>query len=82
MSTAISTVRGNKNSLTVSKSGFLGSAQASGTVFNPQVTAAETYDMSPLTRKIVYLTLLAGVFFLGSVAAYVWYGVYQWQNIP
>ena len=78
MSTATSTIRGNKNSLT----GFLGSAQASGTVSNPQVTAAETYDRSPITRKIVYLTLLAGVFFLGSVAAHVWYGFYQWQNIP
>jgi hypothetical protein len=48
---------------------------------NPQVTDAETYDMSPRTRKVVYLSLLAGVLFLGSVAAYVWYGFYQWRII-
>jgi hypothetical protein len=80
MSTSTSTVRGNE--LPVNESGFLGRVQASGTVSHPQVTAAETYGMRPLTRKIVYLSLLVGVLFLGSVAAYVWCGSYQWQNIP
>jgi hypothetical protein len=80
MSTATNTARGNE--LSVSESGFLGRTQASGTVAHPQLTTAETYDMSPVTRKIVYLSLLAGVLFLGAVAAYVWYGFYQWQNIP
>ena len=79
MSTTTSTVHGNE--LSGNESGFLGRVQASGTVPQPQVTAAEAYDMSPRTRKIVYLSLLAGVLFLGSVAAYVWYGFYQWQNI-
>jgi hypothetical protein len=80
MSTSMNAVRGDE--LPINESGFLGRVQASGTVSHPQVTAAETYDMSPLTRKIVYLSLLAVVLFLGSVAAYVWYGFYQWQNIP
>ncbi|MGA7795492.1 MAG: hypothetical protein WCA19_20855 [Candidatus Acidiferrales bacterium] len=79
MSTPTSTIRGNE--LSANESSFLGRVQPSGTVSHPQVTAAESYDMSPRTRKIVYLTLLAGVLFLGSVAAYVWYGFYQWQNI-
>jgi hypothetical protein len=80
MSTSTSTVR--ETELSVNESGFLGRVQGSGTVSHPQVTAAEAYDMSPLTWKIVYLSLLAGVLFLASVAAYVWYGFYQWQNIP
>jgi hypothetical protein len=76
MSTSTSTVR--RAELSVNESSFLGGVQASGAVSHHQVTAAETYDMSPLTRKIVYLSLLAGVLFLGSVAAYVWYGFYPW----
>lgn len=79
MSTSTSTVRGNE--LQANEVGFPGRVRASDTVSHPQVTAAETCDMSPRTRKIVYLSLLAGVLFLGSVAAYVWYGFYQWQNI-
>jgi hypothetical protein len=67
MSTTTSTIHGN---------------QASSNVSGPQLTAADTSDMSPRARKIVYLILLAGVLFLGSVAAYVWYGFYQWKSIP
>lgn len=48
----------------------------------PQLTTAESYDMTPRTRKIVYLFLLAGLLFLGSVGAYVWYGFYLWTKIP
>jgi len=77
MSTATSTVRGNES--TLNENGFLGNIRA---VSNVLLTATETDDMSPRTRRIVYLSLLAGVLFLGSVAAYVWYGFYQWQNIP
>jgi hypothetical protein len=80
MSTSTSTVR--RSDLSVGESGFLGRAQTSGTASRPEITAAENYDMSPRARKIVYLSLLAGVLFLGSVAAYVWYGFYLWQNIP
>ncbi len=80
MSTSISTIRGIKSS--VNESGLLGRVPSAEPAFHPQVTVAETYDMSPLTRKIVYLSLLAGVLFLVSVAAYVWYGFYQWQNLP
>jgi len=79
MSTATSTVRGNES--TLNENGFLGNIQAPGAVSNVLLTASETDDMSPRTRRIVYLSLLAGVLFLGSVAAYVWYGFYQWQNI-
>ena len=80
MSTATSTVRGNESP--ANENGFLGNIQAPGPVSNVLLTASETDDMSPRTRRIVYLSLLAGVLFLGSVAAYVWYGFYQWQNIP
>jgi hypothetical protein len=80
MSTATSIVRGNESP--ANENAFLESVQAPGTVSHALLTAAETYDMTPLTRKTVYISLLAGVLFLGSVAAYVWYGIYQWQNIP
>lgn len=46
------------------------------------LTAADSYDMSPLARKIVYLTLAGGVVFLVAVAAYVWHGYFLWQNLP
>jgi hypothetical protein len=80
MSTATSTVRRNESP--ANENGFLGSVQAPATVSHALLTATETHDMSPRTRKIIYLSLLAGVLFLGSVAAYVWYGFYLWQNIP
>lgn len=79
MSTATNNVRGSD--FAVTESGMFKSVPASGTVSHPQVSAADAYDMSPRTRKIVYLSLLAGILFLGSVAAYVWYGFYQWQKI-
>lgn len=80
MSTSTSTVRGIKPS--VNENGLLGRALSSEPAFHTRVTVAETCDMSPLARKVVYLSLLAGVLFLVSVAAYVWYGFYQWQNLP
>jgi len=74
-----STSAASSSELTVNESGFPG---GTGATSYDQVTAAETYDMSTATRKIVYLSLLAGVLLLGGVAAYVWYGFYLWQNIP
>jgi hypothetical protein len=80
MSTQTSAVHGNESR--VNESGFPGSVQAHGAVTHPQATSADAYDMSPNARRTVYLFLLAGVLFLGSVAAYVWYGFFQWRNIP
>jgi hypothetical protein len=80
MSTQTSAVHGNVS--TANRSGFHESVQSARTVPHPQTTAAENYDMSPSARRAVYLLLLAGVLFLGSVAAYVWYGFFQWRNIP
>lgn len=56
--------------------------QVSRSVSGPQLPAADAYDMTPRAKQIVYLVLLAGVLFLGSIAGYVWYGFYQWRNIP
>lgn len=56
--------------------------QVSGVLPEPPSQYADSYDMSPGTRRIVYLFLLGGVLFLASVAAYVWYGFYQWKSIP
>jgi hypothetical protein len=47
-----------------------------------QASASEDYYMSRGTRKIVYMFLLGGVVMLASVAAYVWTGFFQWQNLP
>jgi hypothetical protein len=80
MSTSTSTVRANESP--ANERGLLERVQASDRVSHLEMTAAVNYDMSPLTRKVVYLSLLAGVLFLGTVASYVWYGFYQWQNIP
>jgi len=80
VSTQTSAVYGNESS--VNERGFHGSIQAHGAVTRPQATSADTYEMSPSARSAVYLSLLAGVLFLGSVAAYVWYGFFQWRNIP
>ena len=80
MSTTSNTVRGDES--LANDSGFLAKAQASGTESGLQLTAVETDGMSARTRKILYLSLLAGALFLVSVAAYVWYGFHQWQNIP
>jgi hypothetical protein len=55
--------------------------QASSSAPRPELQTADPYGMTPRARKIVYLALLAGVLFLGSVAAYVWYGFHQWQSI-
>jgi hypothetical protein len=64
------------------ESGFVERVQASGAESHPEVTGAGTDDMSPLARRIAYLTLLAGVLFLTVVAGYVWYGSYLWQRVP
>ena len=45
-------------------------------------TPAGTSDMSPYARKMVALTLLLGVLFLGSLGAWVWYGIHQFQKLP
>jgi hypothetical protein len=57
-------------------------AQATGSHSHSPVNAGETYDMTPRARKIVYAFLLGGVLFLAGLASYVWYGFYQWKNIP
>lgn len=80
MSTQTSAVHGNESS--VNEGGFLGSVESHGAATHPQATSAETYDLSPSARRAVYLSLLAGVLFLATVAAYVWYGFSQWRNIP
>jgi hypothetical protein len=48
----------------------------------PQPTTADSYDMTPRARRIVSLILLAGILFLATLGAYVWYGFSQWKNIP
>jgi hypothetical protein len=80
VTTATSTVRGN--ALAANERGFLESVQGPEAVSQTHMSAAETVDMSPRTRTIIYLSLLAGVLFLGSIAAYVWYGFNLWRNIP
>jgi hypothetical protein len=80
MSIATRTAHGNE--LSTSESGSLGRAQVSCAVSRPQVTAAATSDMSPFAWKMVVLTLLLGILFLGSLGAWVWYGAYLWRNIP
>ena len=80
MSTQTSTVHGHESA--VNESGFPGSVQAHGAVTHSRATSADTYDKTPNARRAAYLFLLAGVLFLGCVAAYVWYGFSQWRNIP
>ena len=38
--------------------------------------------VSAYARKMVVLTLLLGVLFLGSLGAYVWYGTVQFLKLP
>jgi hypothetical protein len=75
MSVAISTE--HRNELSTNESGSLGHAQVSPAVSRAEVTAAETWGMSAHARKMVMLTLLLEVLFLGSLGAYVWYGTLQ-----
>jgi len=77
----IATRTAHGNELSTIESGSLGRTQVSCAVSRPQVTPAETSDMSPFARKMVVLTLLLGVLFLGSLGAWVWYGAYQSRNI-
>jgi hypothetical protein len=49
---------------------------------NTAASANEDFYMSRSTRKIVYMFLLGGAVLLASVATYVWYGFFQWQNLP
>jgi type VI protein secretion system component VasF len=69
------------NDFSAHQIGFPGSAQNSVASAH-QASANEDYYMSRSTRKIVYMFLLGGVVLLASVAAYVWYGFSQWQNLP
>ena len=55
---------------------------ASSPVSRSQGAAAETWGMSGHARKMVALTLLLGVLFLGSLGAYIWYGTVQFLKLP
>jgi hypothetical protein len=79
MNTTSSTVHGNEFPGNASR--FLDHAQASSSGSHPEMSTVQTYDMTPQTRTAVYLTLWGGVAFLGIVAAYVWWGYYQWLRI-
>lgn len=69
------------NDYSAHETGFPESAQTTAASAH-QVSANEDYYMSRSTRKIVYMFLLGGVVLLASVAAYVWTGFFQWQNLP
>ena len=62
MATVTSIVRGDRS--TANESGFFESVQTTAAVSHAHVSGAETEDMSPRTRTIVYLSLVAGVLFL------------------
>ena len=72
----------HRNELSVNENSSLGHAQVAPAVSRAEVTAAETWGMSAYARKMVVLTLLVGVLFLGSLGVYVWYGVQQFQKLP
>jgi len=69
------------NDFATHETGFPGIAQTLAESAH-QPSASEDYYMSRGTRKIVYMFLLGGVVFLAGVAAYVWTGFFQWQNLP
>ncbi len=69
------------NDFSAHESSFPGIVQTS-LASGHQASASDDYYMSRSTRKIVYMFLLGGVVFLAGVAAYVWYGFFQWQNLP
>ena len=69
------------NDYSAHEAGFPGIAQSTGASAH-QASANEDYYMSRSTRKIVYMFLLGCVVLLASVAAYVWTGFFQWQNLP
>lgn len=78
MSVATRTEHGNE--LSLNESGSLGRVQVSNPVSGSQVP--ETWGMSTYARKMVALTLLLGILFLGSLGAYVWYGTLQFLKLP
>jgi hypothetical protein len=69
------------NDFSAHETGFPGIVQDSAASAH-HASANEDYYMSRSTRKIVYMFLLGGAVLLASVAAYVWYGFFQWQNLP
>jgi hypothetical protein len=69
------------NDFAVHETGFTGIVQSSAASAH-QASASDDCYMSRSTRKVVYMFLLGGVVFLASVAAYVWTGFFQWQNLP
>jgi hypothetical protein len=42
---------------------------------------SEVPEFSNQTRTIIIVTLVAGVLFLVTLGAWIWYGTYQYQNI-
>jgi hypothetical protein len=70
------------NELSTKEGGSLGRAQVSSSVSSSQAIMAEAWGMSAYERKMVVLTLLLGVLFLGSLGAYVWYGTVQFLKLP
>ena len=71
------------NELSTKEGRSLGRAQVSSSVSSSQATMAETWGgVSAYARKMVVLTLLLGVLFLGSLGAYVWYGTVQFLKLP
>ena len=80
MSIATGTEPGNE--LSTIENGSLRHIRVSSSVSPSQGTAAETWGMSADARKIVALTLLISVLFLGSLGAYIWYGTIQFLRLP
>lgn len=80
MSVATGTEHGNE--LSTIENGSLRHLRVSSSVSPSQGAVAETWGMSAYARKMVVLTLLIGVLFLGSVGAYVWYGTVQFLRLP
>ena len=75
MSTTTSKIR--ENEITAKRGNFLASLEASDTESNVYETTERAYYVSPRARKIAFLSVLAAILFLGSLATYVWYGFYQ-----
>jgi len=78
----IATGTGHGNELSTIENGSLRHIRVSSSVSPSEGTAAETWGMSADARKMVALTVLIGVLFLGSLGAYVWYGTVQFLRLP
>jgi hypothetical protein len=77
---SVATRAEHSNELSLNESGSLGRAQVSNSASGSE--APEAWGMSTHARKMVVLTLLLGVLFLGSLGAYVWYGTLQFLKLP